>query len=41
MGKKKRETELGILESLVGTQSFGHCGSVTLTFGHGGGGEKS
>lgn len=27
--------ELGFWESLVGTQSFAHCGSLTLTFGHG------
>lgn len=31
----KKQLELGFWESLVGTQSFGHCGSVTLTFGHG------
>lgn len=38
-GKKVRgkEMELGIWESLMGIKSFGHCGSVTLTFGHGGG----
>lgn len=33
--KGEKELELVFWESLVGTQCFGHCGSVTLTFGHG------
>lgn len=31
----KKQLELGFWESLVGTQSSGHCGPATLTFGHG------
>lgn len=38
--REKKEMELGFWESLMGTQCFGHCGSVTLTFGHGGGERK-
>lgn len=30
-----KQSELGFWESLAGNHSFCHCGSVTLTFGHG------
>lgn len=33
--KKKKSWSWWFWESLVGTQSLAHCGSVTLTFGNG------
>lgn len=38
--KRKRDGDRGIWEPLMGTQSFGHRSSVTLTFRHGEGGEE-